>query len=106
MQTFTTKKKDIEFAIDEDVFKLKSPIPAGIVFEMSEFQKRIQEASQEGGVNEVLLESFQKLLDDESFQVFHARLYGAGEPIDMETFIDVTKWILGEVAGKGQTRKE
>lgn len=100
---YTTKKTDIDFWIDDDQFFLKKIIPASAMFEFSNMQSRIAEVSSDPNmtVADVILDAFQKILDDKSFEVFNARFFGASEmAIDFITFKDVTEDILTEIAGK------
>lgn len=101
---FSTRKKIIEFSIDDDDFRLKPVIPASVLFEFQNLQSNITTAMNdpEQSIADIILDMFSKLLDDKSFEVFNARFFGVTpEPLDFETFNEVTEYILEEVAGKG-----
>lgn len=105
---YTTRKINLDFQIDDDVFKLREVIPAGVLFEFSNIQSRMVEATQSTGtsVADVILDAFSKILDDESFELFNARFFGAAPvPIDFITFQEVTEDILTDIAGKATQSK-
>src|SRR5690606_35755313 len=108
MQQFTTRKKSVSFMIDDDVFKLRPALPAAVFFEFANIQSRMQEAQQSStsSVADVMLDMFSKILDDASFETFNARFFGlTPNPLDYETFIEVTEYILEQSSGKGATQK-
>lgn len=101
---FNTRKYDIDFEIDDDTFKLRDVIPAGVLFEFANLQSRMAEAQANPNmtVGDVLLDAFSKILVPESFEVFNARFFGVStNAIDFATFQEVTEYILSEVTGKG-----
>lgn len=105
---FTTKSREIDFQIDEDVFKLRPVIPAAALFEFANIQSRMEEAQKNAGqsVADVMLDAFSKILDDPSFETFNARFFGVtSNPMDFETFTEVTEYILAQVSGKGSPEK-
>lgn len=108
MQQFTTRKKFVSFMIDDDVFQLRPALPAAVFFEFANIQSRMQEAQQSStaSVADVMLDMFSKILDDASFETFNARFFGlTPNPLDYETFIEVTEYILEQSSGKGATQK-
>jgi hypothetical protein len=100
---YQTRKTNIDFWIDDDQFFLKEVIPAGILFEFSNMQSRIAEATANPNVSvaDVILDMYEKILDEKSFETFNARFFGASRmALDFITFQEVSQDILGEIAGK------
>lgn len=108
MKNYTTKRRAIEFSIDDDVFRTKPVISASTMFEFSNLQTRMSEAMNDPGqtVADVILDAFSKILDERSFEIFNERFFGlSSNPLDFDTFKEVTEDLLTEIAGKDQPQK-
>lgn len=98
MKTFTTKRRNVEFQIDDDVFYGIPSLPAMVALELTGVSKQLSGVE---GVEKVhlIVDLFGQFLADDSFKLFESRLSDKANPIDLEVLTDVIGWVLGEGYG-------
>jgi hypothetical protein len=107
-KSFTTRKEPIEFDIDDEVFYLKSSIPAGKITELSRLAGEMQ-AMATAPVDDSsdalapVMKLLAEIFESESFDRFIKRYNGEYSPIDIGTFYEILTWVIGEALGKGIT---
>jgi hypothetical protein len=107
-KSFTTRKEPIEFDIDDEVFYLKSSIPAGKITELSRLAGEMQ-AMATAPVDDAsdalapVMKLLAEIFESESFDRFIKRYNGEYSPIDIGTFYEILAWVIGEALGKGIT---
>jgi hypothetical protein len=107
-KSFTTRKEPIEFDIDDEVFYLKSSIPAGKITELSRLAGEMQ-AMATAPVDDAsdalapVMKLLAEIFESESFERFIKRYNGEYSPIDIGTFYEILTWVIGEALGKGIT---
>lgn len=107
-KSFTTRKEPIEFDIDDEVFYLKSSIPAGKITELSRLAGEMQ-AMATAPVDDAsdalapVMKLLAEIFESESFDRFIKRYNGEYSPIDIGTFYEILSWVIGEALGKGIT---
>lgn len=107
-KSFTTRKEPIEFDIDNEVFYLKSSIPAGKITELSRLagEMKSMAASTDADADDALAPLMQllaEIFETESYDRFLKRYHGEYSPIDIATFYEIITWVIGEALGKGIT---
>jgi hypothetical protein len=104
-KSFTTRKEPIDFEIDDEVFHLKSSVPAGRMAELSRLAGEMQSAaaSPDNDSIEPIFKALAEIFEPESLGRFRQRFNGEYAPIDIATFSEIIAWVFGEALGKGIT---
>lgn len=107
---FTTRKNKLDFKVDGQQFHTKNAIASGIIFRM---QTTFTKISAEGAEADRALafdeikKVYEKILTKASWAKFEPLIEGTCDdkytPIDMNTLIDITQWLVGEGLGKDST---
>lgn len=101
---FTTRRKNLEFYVDEDHFVGVPALPAMTALELTKMHGEIQQAEGTDKLS-VIMEVFKQFLETDSYERFVQRLSDKTNPIDLPTLLEVIQWILGEGVGLRPTQK-
>ena len=107
---FTTRKNKLDFTVDGVQFHTKNAIASGIIFRLQGTFAKLGDKSDKadrGDAFDELKKAYQKILTQAAWKKFEPLLEGTCDdkstPIDTETLVDITQWIIGEGVGKGHT---
>lgn len=96
MRDFTRDRPEIQFKIDNDIFKAIPALPARVIVKLAAQFEELSDKDSEAGF-EATVAVIDTLLDEESAVRFRARLEaGAEHAIDVEQVAEVMQWLLGE----------
>jgi len=104
VKRFTTRRKPVEFYVDDDLFRGVPALPAMHALELTRMHSELQAAEGKGKLD-ILMGVFSSFLEDASYERFAQRLQDKSNPIDLGTLMDVIQWILGEGYGLRPTQK-
>ena len=93
---FTRERKSLEFRIDDDVFRARSPIPAQVLLD---FAKKFSNMSPDSSMDDQLA-AFTAVLDlvlmPESREIFFRRMSDSDNPIEVGQVEEIITWLFEE----------
>lgn len=104
VKRFTTRRKAVEFYVDDDLFRGIPALPALHALELTKMHGVLKSSDGADKLDPILY-VFSQFMEDESYKRFEARLSDKSNPIDLRTLMDVIQWILGEGYGLRPTQR-